>query len=162
MKLVVAGSRSIKKYEHVRNAIIESGLWESYGKSIIVVSGKAPGVDTLGEEFAERNSLPKPLAFPAKWDDIKAHGAVVRKRKDGKKFNALAGHWRNEEMAIEADIALIIWDGESTGSINMIEQMLKLDKPVMLYPLRISVDAYDALIAKGVDIILPKGLTVEE
>lgn len=161
-KIVIAGSRSIKNYATVRNAIIESGLWAKYGKKIVVVSGEAEGPDKLGELFAERNNLPKPIKKPAKWDDIKAKGAVVRTRKDGAKYNLLAGAWRNAEMAQQADIALVIWDGVSTGSIDMVHQMLKLDKPVILYPLRIGVDAYDSFTAKGVEIVLPKGLTVEE
>jgi hypothetical protein len=158
-KLIIAGSRSIKDYAILRAAIIASGLWKEHGKKIQVVSGKAPGVDTLGELFAEKAGL-KVHSKPAKWDDIKAPGAVVRTRYDGKQFNALAGHWRNEEMAQMADACLIVWDGKSTGSLDMLHRMVALDKPVWLYPLRIGTDAYDSLEAKGVKIILPEGLTV--
>ena len=51
-KLIIAGSRSITSYATVRTALIESGLWAEYGRAIEVVSGKAPGVDTVGEEIA--------------------------------------------------------------------------------------------------------------
>jgi hypothetical protein len=153
-KVIIAGSRSIKTYALIREAIVLSGLWKDYGKDIIVISGEAEGADKLGEEFAERNGL-KVLKRPAKWSNIKAKGAVVKTRYNGEKYNALAGHWRNAEMAEEGDCALVIWDGKSTGSLNMVEQMLKLEKRVILFPLNISVDLYDSLIAKGVEIILP-------
>lgn len=162
MKLIIAGSRSITNYAIVRAAIIESGLWGQYGKAIEVVSGKAPGVDTLGEEFAKRAGLRKPHEFPAAWDDIKAKGAVVRYTRGGKPYNAVAGHWRNEKMAQMADEALVVWDGKSTGSLDMLHRMIELHKPVYLYPLRIDTDAYDRLQDKDVIIILPKTLDEDQ
>jgi len=157
VKLVIAGSRSITSYATVRQAIIESRLWHDYGKKLVVVSGKAPGVDTLGEEFAEKAGLQvKP--FPADWDNIKAPGAVVRYTRAGNPFNALAGHWRNEKMAQYADIALIVWDGKSTGSLDMLHRMIALEKRAILYPLRISADALDSLQDKC-EVIFPNCLT---
>lgn len=160
MKLVIAGSRSITDYSIVRTAIIESGLWHKYGKKIIVVSGKAPGVDTLGEEFAKKAGL-EIDDKPADWDNIKAPGAVVRYTRAGKPYNAVAGHWRNAEMAEIADGALIVWDGKSTGSLDMLHRMIALEKleHTYLYPLRISADTLAGLEAKGVKIIFPNLLT---
>jgi hypothetical protein len=158
MKLIIAGSRSIKDYNITRQAIINSGLWHQYGKSIVVVSGLAEGPDKHGLIFAEKAGLKKPIAKPANWDDIKAAGAVVRYNKNGKPFNLLAGHWRNEEMAQVADCALVVWDGESTGSLDMLHRMIALEKRAILYPLRISADALDLLQDKC-EIIFPNYLT---
>lgn len=154
MKLVVAGSRSIKDYQILREAVILSGLWQKYGKKIVVVSGEAPGVDTLGEEFASKAGC-KVVKKPADWDNIATMGAVVKVNKAGKKYNALAGMWRNDEMAEEADEALIVWDGKSPGSLNMLHNMLQREKPVYLYALKISVDLCDSLEAKGCTILFP-------
>lgn len=156
IKLIIAGSRSIKSYAVVRQAIIESGLWKLYGASMTIVSGKAKGVDTLGEEFAKKNGL-KVLDKPADWDNIKAQGAVVKYDRNGKPYNALAGHWRNEEMAEIADVCLVIWDGQSTGSLDMVHRMVAHEKAqhTYLYPLRIGTDAYDRLSDKGINIVLP-------
>lgn len=156
MKLIIAGSRSIRSYATLRQAVIESGLWDRYGRSIEVVSGKAQGVDTLGEQFAAKAGL-KVHSKPADWDNIKKRGAVVRVNRAGKEYNALAGHWRNEEMAQMADEALILWDGQSTGSLDMLHRMIALEKPVYLYPTRIGADALAALQEKCT-ILLPKGL----
>jgi hypothetical protein len=162
MKLIIAGSRSIKDYNIVRSAIIESGLWHEYKKKIIVVSGKAPGVDTLGEKFAEKAGL-KVKPFPADWDNIKAEGAVVRYNRAGKPYNAIAGHWRNEKMAQYADVALVVWSGEpkSTGSLDMLHRMIALDKRAILYPLRIGADALESLQDKC-EIIFPNSLTTDK
>ncbi len=157
MRLIVAVSRSITSYATTRLAIITSGLWGRYGASIDVVSGMAEGPDKHGLEFAERAKL-KLHKFPADWDNIKAEGAVVKTRRDGKKYNVLAGHWRNEEMAVFADVALIVWDGRSTGSLDMLHRMLAKEKPIYLYALRMGVDAYEGLVAKNVNIILPFGV----
>lgn len=84
-----------------------------------IVSGKAKGIDTSGEWFADRVGLPV-KSFPADWD----------------KHNKAAGHIRNKQMADYADALLLIWDGESRGSSNMKQQMLELNKPVYEVVLR--------------------------
>lgn len=157
MKLIIAGSRSITEYATLRTAILESGLWKLYGASLEVISGKAPGVDTLGEEFAKKAGLTI-HDRPAAWEDIKAPGAVIRYNKRGA-YNALAGHWRNETMAEDADLALVLWDGASTGSLDMVHRMIAHGKPVYLYPLRISADLLASLEDQGVIIIYPNSLT---
>lgn len=157
MKLIIAGSRSIKDYNVTRQAIIESGLWKQYGKKIHVISGEAEGPDKHGEEFAAKAGL-KLTKKPADWSNIKANGALVRHNRRGP-YNALAGHWRNQEMADIADAALVVWDGRSTGSLDMVHRMLQLDKPVYLYPLRISADLLESLEAKGCIILYPNSLT---
>jgi len=159
MKLVIAGSRSIRDYNVTRQAIIESGLWAKYGKKIHVISGEAEGPDKHGELFAEKAGL-KLTKKPADWGNVKARGAVVRHNSRGP-YNALAGHWRNEEMAQMADAALIVWDGRSTGSLDMLHRMIALDKPAYLFPLRIDADALDRLQDKC-EIIFPNSLTARK
>jgi hypothetical protein len=156
-KLIIAGSRSIKDYAVTRAAIIESGLWAKYGKKIHVISGEAEGPDKHGEIFAEKAGL-KLSKKPAKWGNIKAPGAVVRHNSRGA-YNALAGHWRNQEMADIADAVLVVWDGKSTGSLDMLHRMLAMEKPCYLYPLRISADLLASLEEKGCIILYPNSYT---
>jgi len=40
-----------------------------------------------------------------------------------------AGPMRNKRMAEYTDAAIIIWDGKSPGSRNMVNEMIKLNKP---------------------------------
>jgi hypothetical protein len=98
MKVIIAGSRSIRDYSLVVQAISDSGFEVSE-----VVSGRAAGVDTMGEQWANERNIPC-TRFPAKWD-------VYGKR---------AGIKRNEEMAAYADAMIAIWDGVSRGTSHMI------------------------------------------
>jgi hypothetical protein len=107
MKVIIAGSRNISDYMLVVNAVKSSGY-----DITTVISGCAVGVDRLGELWARTNNIPI-IEMPANWN------------RDGKK----AGPIRNKEMALVADAAVIIWDGESIGTRNMIDCMIKLKKP---------------------------------
>lgn len=116
MKCVIAGSRTITSYELVREAFT---LCDWRDRITEIVSGKARGVDTLGEQVAEEFGLPV-KDFPADWDRLK---------------NA-AGPIRNEQMAKYTDIAIIIIEGKSTGSRNMVKQMKKLKKPHVVFEVK--------------------------
>jgi len=111
MKIVIAGSRTITNYDEVLTAIKGSPFVITE-----VVSGRARGVDSLGEYYAKQNNLACSY-FPADWN---THGRR-------------AGPIRNAEMARYADAAIIVWDGVSTGSANMIENMKRLNKPYYVW-----------------------------
>lgn len=111
MKLIIAGSRVIKDYELLEKSIEEFNI-----KFVSeVISGCAKGVDTLGEIWAAKNKVPVSYC-PAKWTI----------------YGNVAGHIRNREMAQKADMALVLWDGKSKGSENMIQEMCNIGKPVCI------------------------------
>jgi len=107
MKVIIAGSRNIEDYALVVKTIQSSGY-----DITEVVTGCAVGVDRLGEQWARTNNIPI-KEMPANWN---SHGNS-------------AGPIRNRDMAIYADAAIIIWDGESRGTRNMIENMIRRKKP---------------------------------
>ena len=100
MRVIVAGSRGITNYQVVKKAIEESGF-----EVTEVVSGKAAGVDTLGEEWAEENGIPV-KEFPAEWQ----------------RFGKAAGHLRNGDMAIYGEALVAVMLPDSRGTLNMIKQ----------------------------------------
>lgn len=115
MKLVIAGSRTINQhnaYALIEAMFIRPGLLP-IDEELHIISGCAKGVDTAAIEFAKDNDLLY-SEYPADW---KTHGKA-------------AGHIRNKQMADVADALLLIWDGESRGSLNMRGQMMKQDKPI--------------------------------
>ena len=116
MRLVIAGSRGITDYEVLRTAVVASGYWKQHKESLEIVSGMARGVDSLAVEFARRNGLVL-WEFPADWQ---THGKA-------------AGHIRNRQMAEFCDCVLVIWDGESPGTKNMIKEAQRLHKPVFIW-----------------------------
>lgn len=111
MKVIIAGSRDINDISTIAHAFhrVHWNINE-------VVSGGAHGVDRLGETWAKEMSIPVTL-FPADWD---THGKA-------------AGHIRNRQMANYADALIAIWDGKSSGTLNMINTMVLFKKPVYVY-----------------------------
>lgn len=114
MKLIIAGKRDISPSSVFLDQLINHyNIWIDQ-----IVSGGAKGVDYSAKKYCKdtygEDSEFKYKEFPADWDK---HGKA-------------AGPIRNREMANYADALLLIWDGESRGSKNMRNEMLKLNKPV--------------------------------
>lgn len=107
MKVIIAGSRDILDYKLVVQSIQRSGY-----EITEVVCGCAAGIDTLGEQWAINNEIPIKY-MPADWN---RHGKS-------------AGPMRNKKMAEYADAAIVIWNGVSPGSKNMIQNMIRQNKP---------------------------------
>lgn len=105
MKVIIAGSRDITSYSQVCSAIRLSNF-----EITEVVSGKAKGVDSIGEHYALMHKIPI-KEFPAEWEKYK--------RPKGKNP---AGIIRNQEMAEYADALVAVWDGVSTGTKDMIKK----------------------------------------
>jgi hypothetical protein len=99
MKVIIAGSRTIRDYARVCHAVRRSGFAISR-----VVSGMAAGVDSLAVRYAKEHGLPCD-GFPAEW----------------KRWGRSAGYRRNVQMAAHADALIAIWDGKSPGTRHMIE-----------------------------------------
>lgn len=134
IKLIIAGSRDLKDYAVVEEAIHKGLEVLKIEKVSQVVSGHASGVDTLGEEWALKNGI-NIVTFPADWKDIKAPGAVIKERynqwtKKNEKYNANAGFQRNAEMAEYAD-ALIAVNLGTNGTDNMVK--LAKQKGLLVY-----------------------------
>mgnify|MGYP003335305129 CR=1 FL=1 len=112
MKVIIAGSRDITDISVVAPILTEAFVQLNIVKPPEIVSGGAKGVDHIGEIFAKHIGYDLKV-FPADWNK---HGKA-------------AGPIRNKQMAEYADAAIVIHNG-SRGSLNMIEQMKKLNKPV--------------------------------
>lgn len=116
MKCIIAGSRSIDDYE-----IVEKIIKKSLYNITQIISGRAIGIDLLGEEYAKKYKIPLDL-----------HPVT---KEDWAKYGKKAGYLRNKVMGDLADCAIIIWDGISPGSIHMRDIMIKLKKPFEFYEL---------------------------
>jgi len=109
MKIIIAGGRDFAYYALLSREV-KKFILDHNGEpgKVHIISGKARGADTLGEQFAKEWKFPV-IEMPADWD----------------KYNNAAGRIRNEQMAKIASHAIIFWDGKSSGSGNMIENTLK-------------------------------------
>ena len=99
MRTIIAGSRIIDDYYSLEAAIAKCGWTPT-----VVISGMARGVDYLGIRYATTYSIPIEK-HPALWDV----------------YGKSAGYQRNAEMADVAEALIVLWDGRSNGTRNMIE-----------------------------------------
>lgn len=111
MKVIIAGSRTIEDYELLEYVIKQSGF-----NITEIVSGGASGVDTLAERYAKENNIIF-TKFAAPWN----------------LYGKAAGPIRNRIMAEYADALIAIWDGESSGTRNMIHEAILRGKRVYRY-----------------------------
>ena len=129
-RVIVAGGRNFNNYQLLVSRLNHL-LKDKKKEDIQIVSGTAPGADIHGERYAHENGYQLVL-FPAKWEDLTAPGAIIKIRRDGKRYNSKAGIDRNLLMAQNADAAVVFWDGKSTGSKNMIDTAKKLKLSVRI------------------------------
>lgn len=123
MKTIVAGSREITNYQLIWDAVYACP-WVITE----IVSGGARGVDQLGEKAAEAFSIPVKV-FPADWT---THGRA-------------AGPIRNQQMLEYSEALLAIWDGESRGTLDMIQRSKKKGIPVHIVRVDNQPQRYDDL-----------------
>jgi hypothetical protein len=98
-RVAVGGSRSIESYE-----LIEGVLRYLLTEGDIVLSGNAPGVDRLGERYAEEAGLEIKI-IPSEWE----------------KHGLKATMMRNEVLLRSADFVINFWDGQSEGAKHMLD-----------------------------------------
>lgn len=114
LRVIVAGSRGVKDKEFVHSTLNRL-LGQYTAKGLHIVCGMCRGPDMFGWEWAFKALVPR-LEFPAEWGT----------------YGKSAGMRRNREMALVSDGAIIFWDGYSSGTKNMYDEMLRLGKPVVL------------------------------
>jgi hypothetical protein len=118
MRTIIAGSRTIRNFTLLKKAVEESGFPISE-----IISGGAPGVDKLGEDYAAVADIDL-VIFKANW------------RKHGK----AAGSIRNKKMVEYAASdksrrggLIALWDGQNRGIKNMIENAVEHNLKVYIY-----------------------------
>lgn len=117
MKVIIAGSRGIC-YDHAIKRcdyrqlgdLVDAAVAASGFQITEVVSGNARGPDMAGEQWAQRNGVPVRVFKP----DWKHRGS---------------GKQRNGDMALYCDAAIVLWDGVSPGTADMIAKMKRAGKP---------------------------------
>lgn len=118
MKVVIAGTRykdPVNKIPFDDYGLIIQSVQRSGYKITEVVCGQAIGVDKLGDQWASSNNIEvryMPVT-PQEWNY----------------YGKAAGPMRNRRMAEYCDAAIVIWDGVSPGTRNMIDEMIRMKKP---------------------------------
>ena len=104
MKLLIAGSRSIKEFDLSPYVPKETEL---------IISGGAEGVDRIAEEYADTHRMSNLILRPRY--ELYGRAAPLK---------------RNEKMIEIADAVLVVWDGASRGARYTMEYAKKKNKPL--------------------------------
>ena len=103
-RVIIAGGRQFNDYALLSAKCDGILSQKRITHKIIIISGTARGADTLGEQYARERGYTL-RQFPADWNQ----------------FRKSAGYLRNCQMADNADALIAFWDGESSGTKNMVE-----------------------------------------
>lgn len=128
MKLLCAGGRNLSLN---RNGWAYLDELHAKYKFTELINGMATGIDKSAREWAASHNIPI-KEFPAQWNDIDKKGAVIKINKYGRKYNARAGHDRNEEMLAYTtyDDLIVVFPG-GPGSKYMLKIALEVDANVL-------------------------------
>lgn len=136
LRVIVCGGRDYQDHAHVNRVLDE--LSRRCG-SITVIEGGATGADALARHWAKDRPNVQHVAVPAHWDDISHPHALIRVRRDGKRYDTRAGFRRNQQMIdLHAPDLILAFPGGS-GTIDMIKRGKKAGLHVTLQiPLKTS------------------------
>lgn len=109
MKILIAGSRTIDMFDLSPYIPKETTL---------IISGGAPGIDTLAEKYADEHKISKLILLPQY--NLYGKAAPIK---------------RNQTMVDIADTVIIIWNGQSRGTKYTLQYARKENKNVILITL---------------------------
>ena len=107
MKVAVVGSRSIDNADISRYIPPDTDL---------IISGGAVGVDTLAEEYADKNGIKKLILYP-----------------DYELYGKSAPLIRDKLIVDHADLVIAVWDGVSGGTEFTISYAKRRGVPCEVY-----------------------------
>lgn len=127
MKLAIIGSRDFDNYSLLKETISK---YLNISKIEEIISGGASGADSLGAKFARENNI-KLTEFPAQWYDLSLLPCKIKKDKNGKEYNVLAGFNRNTDIVNAAEFILAFSNG-SNGTEDSINKARKSKKTILI------------------------------
>lgn len=124
MNVGIVGGRDFQNYK------LMCSILEPYKYKITqIVSGAAPGADSLGAKWCREFLKQEPLEFPADWKNLEVIPCRAKRDKNGELYNSLAGFNRNTCIVKNSDVVIAFWDGKSTGTKDSIDKCVKFKKP---------------------------------
>lgn len=142
MKVFISGSISISKLPMSVMKKIDSII----SKHFMVLIGDAKGIDLAVQKYLFEKKYENVQVYYSgdnirhNVGDWKTKGIIAKNNEKGRNLYTL----KDVEMAEESDYGLMVWDGESKGTLNNIRLMNKLNKKFFV--------ALDGLIVNNVQI----------
>jgi hypothetical protein len=124
MRIAIIGGRDFNDYK------LMCSILEPYKHKITkVISGAAPGADSLGAKWSKEFLKKEPLEYKALWNDLTKEPCLIKMDKNGNPFNCLAGFNRNTDIIKNCDVCFAFWDGKSKGTKDSLDKCDKFKKP---------------------------------
>lgn len=117
--IIICGGRDFNNYKILESSVNFNISYLKLKNKIKIISGCAPGGDTLGEKYAKQYNYDI-IKIPADW----------------KKYGKPAGFIRNSEMIKIASHVIAFWDGQSKGTKHTIDSAIKKGIPVKVVDIR--------------------------
>jgi len=116
MKLIIAGTRSLELTHSEFNNILQTVFKKIKKYPTMILEGGSGKIDNAAAYWANTNiNFLQHKQYSADWN----------------KYNRAAGPIRNQIMVNEADALLLIWDGESPGSLDILKKATKKGLHIM-------------------------------
>jgi len=109
MRLAVIGSKEFTDYSQLKSVL------DSITGISVIVSGGAPGTDTLARKYAHQHNI-KFLEFPS----------------DFKKYRNEAKHIRDKQIVGHCDKVIAFWDEKCEGTKYTMDYAAQQGKPVKI------------------------------
>jgi len=120
MKIAIVGSRdaTLAQYQQIKENVPD--------QATSIISGGAKGADRLAAKYAAEKMLP-----------------LIEYLPDYKTFGSFAPLMRNQQIIMEADYVVCLWNGFSKGTASVIRLCMKLHKPCKVIPFTPAENAYE-------------------
>lgn len=133
MRLMVTGHRIEKlapyDMEWIKVAMEECVMdARDYSGASLGLSGMASGVDLFFCQICLDFRLPYHAYVPFEEQDQYMDGEWAATRKHYLEQAKIVYQARNSKMVEDADLALVVWDGNKGGTHNCMQQLLEKDK----------------------------------
>ncbi len=130
-KVFIGGSRCINRLD----AEVTRRIDRMVERELSILIGDANGADKAVQTYLSERQYPNVVVFftggqcrnnVAAWPVTSA--PAPHRTKDFRFFTA-----KDSVMAREADVGLMLWDGQSCGTIVSVARMVAVNKPVVVY-----------------------------
>ncbi len=113
MKIAITGSRIFTDFTRLCQVL------DNLAPSEIIVGG-AKGADTLAEQYADKNNIPKTIFLPK----FKTDKNII--------YHPRWFHIRNRSLVDYADMVVAFWDGNAGGTKNTIDYANRVNKRTLV------------------------------
>jgi adenine-specific DNA-methyltransferase len=131
-KVFVGGSRRVSRL----NADVKRRIDHMIEQNLSILVGDANGADKAVQTYLARRQYREVIVFCTAGEcrnnvggwPVTSVAPPLHGRRDFQFFTA-----KDSEMARQADVGLMLWDGKSSGTIVNIARMVAAAKPVVVY-----------------------------